>query len=556
MQRAGAGIIIVAALLAAAGCSRTDESARPAVSQTRQVPAPPRAADPSDPAPPPKRPPPKVEPVASKPAEIKPAAIKPVETQPLAMAAEEEKPAKVDPVKLNGPIFEGWKKPELSIVITGEQAGYLEPCGCAGLENQKGGLSRRDTLLRQLRKEGWPLLLIDLGGLVSRFGPQAEIKFQTAVDALRAMDYTAIGWSPEDLRLGGGILLSATTEQDGKPTRFVSANVGLFELDLDSPDRFRVGTWGGKRIAVTSILGKAYQQGLNSDEIKVVDPAEALSRVVPKMTKAADLAILLSYAPPAESEALAKKFPQFQVVVTAGGSDEPPREPRRAGDTGAMLIELGHKGMYAITLGLYPSTPKLRYQRVPLDARFGDSPAMKELMVAYQHQLKALGWEGLGLRPIVHPNSTKPGDSSGQFAGSEACAKCHKTAYGIWKDTPHAHATASLAKLDPPRQFDPECISCHATGWKPQEFIPYETGFTSLEATPLLAGNGCENCHGPAKGHLEAEAGKDLALRTAMRKALHLTADDNSCLKCHDLDNSPEFDFSTYWPQVEHHGKD
>jgi hypothetical protein len=26
----------------------------------------------------------------------------------------------------------------------------------------------------------------------------------------------------------------------------------------------------------------------------------------------------------------------------------------------------------------------------------------------------------------------------------------------------------------------------------------------------------------------------------------------NNCLECHDLDNSPEFDFDTYWPQVEH----
>ena len=26
----------------------------------------------------------------------------------------------------------------------------------------------------------------------------------------------------------------------------------------------------------------------------------------------------------------------------------------------------------------------------------------------------------------------------------------------------------------------------------------------------------------------------------------------NICLECHDLDNSPQFDFDTYWPQVEH----
>ena len=28
------------------------------------------------------------------------------------------------------------------------------------------------------------------------------------------------------------------------------------------------------------------------------------------------------------------------------------------------------------------------------------------------------------------------------------------------------------------------------------------------------------------------------------------------CMECHDLDNSPDFDFQRYWPKVEHQGKD
>lgn len=29
----------------------------------------------------------------------------------------------------------------------------------------------------------------------------------------------------------------------------------------------------------------------------------------------------------------------------------------------------------------------------------------------------------------------------------------------------------------------------------------------------------------------------------------------NKCMECHDLDNSPDFDFQKYWKEVEHHGK-
>ncbi len=63
----------------------------------------------------------------------------------------------------NQKIAEGWPVPWATIFITGQQYGYMEPCGCTGLENQKGGLNRRDTLLTQIRSRGWEVLPIDVG---------------------------------------------------------------------------------------------------------------------------------------------------------------------------------------------------------------------------------------------------------------------------------------------------------------------------------------------------------------------------------------------------------
>ena len=92
-----------------------------------------------------------------------------------------------DPIKVNGPIFVGWPKPKLALVVTGQQEGYLEPCGCAGLDRMKGGMSRRYAMFRSLRKEGWPVVALDVGGTAKGFGKQAEIKFQIAVNAM--IDY-------------------------------------------------------------------------------------------------------------------------------------------------------------------------------------------------------------------------------------------------------------------------------------------------------------------------------------------------------------------------------
>ena len=56
--------------------------------------------------------------------------------------------------KRNGRLFENWPTPRAVLAITGELDGYIEPCGCTGKENQKGGLSRRQNFLDALRKAG------------------------------------------------------------------------------------------------------------------------------------------------------------------------------------------------------------------------------------------------------------------------------------------------------------------------------------------------------------------------------------------------------------------
>lgn len=463
---------------------------------------------------------------------------------------------KPDPVTLNGPIFVGWSVPKLALVFSGEQLGYLEPCGCAGLENQKGGMSRRDSLLRMLREQGWPVVALDNGGLVRRYGRQADIKFEWTVEALRRMQYGAVGLGPQELHLPAGTVVAAASTE---PSPFVSANVGLFGFEAEIVPRFRVLEAGELKIGVTSVIGDSLLGGINNPDVQTMPAERALAEVLPKLEEAkCDRLVLLAHASPDESRALAARFPQFHVVVTAGGADEPPHDLRKIEGTETALVEVGHKGMYTVVLGFYddPAQP-VRYQRVPLDARFADSPAMKSLLVAYQDQLKVEGFEGLGLRALAHPR-TAGQPAATQFVGAQTCGKCHTEAMAVWTKSKHAHATESLMKLDPPRHYDPECLSCHVTGWSPQEYTMFEGGFLGSEATPHLTANSCENCHGPGRAHVEAEEGKNLVLRAQWREAMKLTratAEEQLCIKCHDPDNSPKFNFATFWPKVEHKGK-
>jgi hypothetical protein len=171
-------------------------------------------------------------------------------------------------------------------------------------------------------------------------------------------------------------------------------------------------------------------------------------------------------------------------------------------------------------------------------------------MSAYQEQLKALGLEGLGVKPLPHPTGR-------QFVGSETCGECHVEEYEIWEKTPHAHAMDSLVhpgeRSEIPRHYDPECLSCHVTGWNPQKFYPYDSGYLGLKETPEMMHVGCENCHGPGSAHVDDS--ENVELQREMILAYERA--EQKCIECHDLDNSPDFHKKgafedTYWPKVAH----
>ncbi len=455
--------------------------------------------------------------------------------------------------------FTKWPRPQFTLFLTGRQHGYIEPCGCTGLTNQKGGLARRHSVLEQVRELGWPTVAMDIGNQVRRFGVQPQVKFQMTVNGLRQMKYDVVAFGPDDLRLSFGELLAAIVGEEGEPP-FLSANVDI----LGVVPKFQIIETDGHKVGVTTVLGDSYLDRVASDELAIIPSLDALSTIWPKLEKAScDLYVLLAHASIQESQDLARNFPQFDVVVTAGGAGEPTYQPEQIDGSDAVLVQVGTKGMYAGILSVYDSADQpLRYQRVALDTRWPDSSQMLRLLAEYQHQLEALGLDGLQLRPASHP-------SGRTFVGSQKCGECHTTAHSIWTKTPHAHATQTLVqpieRYNVPRHYDPECLSCHVTGWNAQGYFPYKSGYLALEASRNLHGNGCENCHGPGSEHVAAEEGNlDISdeERLQIHKQMRLRLQDanNLCLGCHDIDNSPEFHiegkFEEYWKKIEHYGKD
>src|SRR5579884_3495110 len=100
------------------------------------------------------------------------------------------------------PLFAGWEKPDLVLLLSGQQHGYVQPCGCT--RPQRGGLLRRYNLLQNLRQRGWTVVPLDSGDVGQTSGPrdlpnvQGLLKYRYSMEALRLMDYLAVGVGQTD----------------------------------------------------------------------------------------------------------------------------------------------------------------------------------------------------------------------------------------------------------------------------------------------------------------------------------------------------------------------
>jgi len=139
-----------------------------------------------------------------------------------------------------------------------------------------------------------------------------------------------------------------------------------------------------------------------------------------------------------------------------------------------------------------------------------------------------------------------PGISAGDhaFVGSQKCKMCHIKEWKSWSETKMAKAFEALKPgqaadrkrgvgLDPEKDYtkDEACVPCHVTGYGKKG------GFTSIEATPDLAGVGCEVCHGAGGTYLQKEhmslQNKEFKKADLVAVGLTDTITAEQCKGCH-----------------------
>jgi hypothetical protein len=246
-----------------------------------------------------------------------------------------------------------------------------------------------------------------------------------------------------------------------------------------------------------------------------------------------DSAIVLAYLPAEELEALAHELPEVDAVV--GGPTLQSIPPHKSGPT--LVTSVTNKGKFLATLHWTRPRDKSaagsdewNAEIVEVAAPLADDPKQLAGVRRFEEALARRDFAPAEAGFAVMTPESQAADFA--VAGSETCRKCHAAESKACNASRHHGAWQSLVAKG--FSADAFCQRCHTNAYG----LP--GGFVSARRTPERVNVDCESCHGPAAAHV-----KDPKNRTPF------TAREQ-CTRCHDRENSPQFDYDTYWPRIEH----
>jgi hypothetical protein len=332
----------------------------------------------------------------------------------------------------------------------------------------------------------------------------------------------------------GGEYLKRLIADHGLPV--VSANV-YDELTGELfVEPYMIVERGGVKFGITGVLDPEVDiRTHNTVEqlgVTIGEPMETLRAVVEELHEKADYVILLSQLGLAQSKLLAEEMSGIDFMLI-GVAAQYSAKSFEVGST--VMIQPGYKGqrMSDYRLQFDEENVYLGYSghtfdlgdKVPSDAAV--ALLLKEHKVAIEDANKRRAAARKPAADAAQAGSPYTEECLGVGA---TCQRCHQPQMDQWTETAHAKAFATLERGN--QSSNPECLRCHTTC---STDLPLD-GSASVQSN--LRNVQCEVCHGKATDHARDGSYGKVTVAT--------------CLRCHDKENSEDFDFAAYLPQIAH----
>ena len=422
---------------------------------------------------------------------------------------------------------------KLTMFLTADSRGYLEPCGCR--RDQAGGLPGRATLINAVPPAN--RVVLDAGNLAPGGRPYEQLKARFLLDGMRKIGYDAVNLGKTEAGLDLNTLQAMLTST---ALPYVSANVLARRDGTAIAPATRLIKRGSLTIGVTGVTD------LDSLDcgpgVTVKPPVEALAGVVGALKKQCDYLVVLAYVNEDTQREIAGHYPEIDCIL---GGDVPQSSSTVQQFNRASAFSVTDRGKVLGQIDLTKHGAAYSIDGAKGIKVMGDQIAKDQAMLAligrYKDELRDRRYElasAEGMERISGSAST-----ADEYVGEQSCISCHKNAHSVYMASQHAHAYATLVKKN--SQYDPECLSCHTVGYG------LYSGFVDAQRTERLENVQCESCHGRGKDHIQAmqakAGGGNLVVASTLRPVTPAT-----CIKCHDKENSENFHYATFWPKIAH----
>ncbi len=408
----------------------------------------------------------------------------------------------------------------ITILYTTNLNGALDNCLCA--DKPYGALEKIKFQVDRFRQEKNNILFMDSGDFFTPFGD--TYKDSLLVEALHYLNYDIMTPGDQEFNQGSLFFLERI-----KPAVSSYVSVNLLIKGVSELQYYKIFEFEQIKIAVLGIISPSAFNYYAEDKIKnlqVNDPLESLSNILPDIEKKADFIILLSHLGHENDRALAEKYPQLNLII-GGHSQNVLQKAERINK--AILVQTGSDGYYLGKLDLIFANDRKSYKfesnLLIMDLELPNDPGIADLAIRYHYAFIRNAIKKTKYIDIIPMDYLT--------APAQQCRQCHQKQYKQWINGPHAKAYQSIQKEKKTKLL--KCVSCHVTGFGRPD------GFINVNLTKNLSGVNCSECHLTISQHLTNKNNKGV-----------VPAREDTCTRCHDPENDPDFDFKEARKKIRH----
>ena len=256
----------------------------------------------------------------------------------------------------------------LFVIHTNNTNGALENCYCP--DNPFGSMEKRSIYVRDFIKKNPNTILLDAGDFVTM--SQQALKDSLIAEAYGLLPYDAILYGDQELVL------------DARTLNRLRGQLGttLVGTNIDRSDFFtsKVIRRKGLRIAVMGIMDpyaiKFYPDDIKK-RIRLSDPVESIKKEMKKLSKKADIFILLTHQGYDLDLGLAKKIDGLDLIVGSHSQTkiESPEEVNKT-----LIVQAGKSGYYVGVVEIKTNKGKVVEKSGRIDTMKFDMPDDPRIM--------------------------------------------------------------------------------------------------------------------------------------------------------------------------------